>query len=115
MTKDNFYILSGGPGGGKTSLLEFLAAKGYTYIQETARQMIRERLLNGLSPRPDPGSFAQELFFKDYNNYISNVNNSTPLFFDRSFVDSAALLYNADIKAFHKIKDTHLIHRYNNK
>ena len=49
MTKDNFYIITGGPGGGKTSLLEFVAAKGFVYIPETAREIIRERLSKGLS------------------------------------------------------------------
>ena len=115
MTKDNFYIISGGPGGGKTSLLQFMALKGVTYIPETAREMIRDRLSKGLSPRPEPDIFAQQMFFKDYTNYISNSDTQSLLFFDRSFIDSAGLLYNSDINTYNKIRNTHLVNRYNNK
>lgn len=114
MTKNNFYVLSGGPGGGKTSLLEYFAVNGFNYIPETAREIIKERRLKGLSPRPDPATFAREMFFKDYENYISHLNTTSLLFFDRSFIDSAGLLYNADINTYNKISDTHLINRYNN-
>jgi predicted ATPase len=115
MTKNNFHVLSGGPGGGKTSLLQYLASIGYTYVPETAREMIRERLLEGLPPRPEPAEFAREMFFKDYNNYISNMKRSAPLFFDRSFIDSAGLLRDSDIKMYDQIRATHLLNRYNNK
>jgi len=115
MTKDNFYIITGGPGSGKTSLLESLAAKGYNYIPETARQIIKERLSSGLTPRPNPKAFAQEVFNKDWTNFISNSDLSSLLFFDRSFLDSACQLFDCDTVGYNKIKDTHLKNRYNNK
>jgi predicted ATPase len=115
MTKQNFYVISGGPGGGKTSLLNFLASKGYAYVPETAREIIRQRLSKGLPPRPDPAAFAQELFSRDFENYISNSEKTSLLFFDRSFIDSAGLLQNADANAHEKIKSTHLTNRYNQK
>ena len=81
MQKSNFYIITGGPGGGKTSLLESLALKGYNYIPETARHIIKERLSKGLTPRPDPKTFAQEIFEKDWINFIANSRLSSLLFF----------------------------------
>lgn len=114
MTKRNFYVITGGPGGGKTSLLESLASKGYAYIPETARQIIKERILKGLSPRPDPATFALQIFNKDWTNFTSNAKRSSLLFFDRSFMDSAWQLFHCDRIAYHKIKDTHLTHRFNN-
>ena len=113
MTKHNFYVITGGPGGGKTSLMECLASKGYSYIPETAREIIKERLLQGLSPRPNPKTFAEEIFTKDWVNFISNSDSSI-LFFDRSFMDSACLLFDADAAAYNKIRNTHLKNRYNN-
>jgi len=113
MTKHNFYVITGGPGGGKTSLMECLASKGYSYIPETAREIIRERLLQGLSPRPDPRSFAEQVFTKDWTNFISNSDSSI-LFFDRSFMDSACQLFDCDPVAYRKIKNTHQNNRYNN-
>src|SRR5204863_2059525 len=115
MTEYNFYVITGGPGGGKTSLLECLASKGYSYIPETARQIIKERLLKGLTPRPDPKRFAQEIFNKDWTNFTSNSELSSLLFFDRSFMDSAWQLFNCDTVGYNKIKERHLKNRYNNK
>ena len=115
MTKHNFYIITGGPGGGKTSLLESLASKGYNYIPETARQIIKERLSKGLTPRPDAKTFAREIFDQDWKNFISNSDLSSLLFFDRSFMDSACMLFDSDVDSYDKIRNTHLASRYNNK
>jgi predicted ATPase len=75
MVKKNFYVITGGPGAGKTSVLEYLAAKGYSYVPETARQIIKERLSKGLTPRPDPKTFAEEIFNKDWKNFNSNSDS----------------------------------------
>jgi predicted ATPase len=115
MTKSNFYIITGGPGGGKTSLLDNLALKGYNYIPETARQIIKARLERGLSPRPDAKTFAQDIFNKDWTNFIANSDVSSLLFFDRSFIDSACMLFDSDVDSYYKIKDTLQSHRYNSK
>ncbi|HET9824032.1 MAG TPA: AAA family ATPase, partial [Chitinophagaceae bacterium] len=115
MIKENFFVITGGPGGGKTSLLTFLASKGYDYVPEAAREIIRERLSRGLSPRPAPAAFAQQMFTKDFDNYITNSNRTSLLFFDRSFLDSASLLYDSDLSGYEKIKNSHLINRYNQK
>jgi predicted ATPase len=115
MTKHNFYIITGGPGGGKTSVLENLASKGYNYIPETARQIIKERLSKGLAPRPDPRTFAQQIFDQDWKNFISNSGRSSLLFFDRSFMDSACMLFDSDSQSYDNIRNTHLTNRYNNK
>jgi len=115
MTKLNFYIITGGPGGGKTSLLESLASKGYNCIPETARQIIKERLSKGLTPRPDAKTFAREIFDQDWKNFISNSDLPSLLFFDRSFMDSACMLFDSDLDSYDKIRSTHLTCRYNNK
>ena len=115
MTKHNFYIITGGPGGGKTSLLENLATHGYNFVPETARQIIKQRLAKGLAPRPDPGTFAQQIFVQDWKNFVSNSDLSSLLFFDRSFMDSACMLLDSDSKSYDNIRNTHLTNRYNNK
>ena len=115
MTKHNFYIITGGPGGGKTSLLESLARKGYNYVPETARQMIKERLSKGLSPRPEAKAFACEIFEKDWTNFVTNSALSSLLFFDRCILDSAYQLFECDKASYNRIRDTHLKNRYNNK
>src|SRR5262249_41724918 len=80
-----------------------------------ARKIIKNRLAQGLTPRPDPGTFAQEIFYYDWKNFISNSDLSSLLFFDRSFMDSACMLFDSDMARYDKIRDVHLSNRYNNK
>lgn len=44
---DNFYVITGGPGVGKTTLLQALAARGYHCVEEVARRIIREEMAAG--------------------------------------------------------------------
>jgi len=115
MTKNNFYVITGGPGGGKTSLLERLASKGCEFVPETARQIIKDRLAKGLTPRPDAKTFAIEIFNQDWKNFTSNSNLSSLLFFDRSFIDSACMLFDSDVDSYEQIKGTYKANRYNTK
>ena len=62
MTKPKIVILTGGPGAGKTSILDVLAEDGFRIGQDVVREIIRERLAAGLSPRPSPEAFNQESF-----------------------------------------------------
>ena len=95
MTKDNFIVITGGPGAGKSTILDGLSKLGYEFVGETARTIIKDRISRGLSPRPNPDEFARQIFDIDFKNYIDNINASQPLFFDRSFLDSAAMLFEA--------------------
>jgi predicted ATPase len=113
--KNNFIIISGGPGGGKTTLLEALSKNGYKYIGESGRMIIRERINQGLSPRPAPEEFARHMFQIDYANFINHTGTSDIHFFDRSFLDSAFLIHQSDEKFFDKIRDSLITNRYYNK
>lgn len=113
--KNNFIILTGGPGSGKTTLLHALQEKGIQYVEETARPIIRERLNQGLSPRPDPQIFAIKMFERDHQNFIENLDQTETLFFDRSFLDSAALIHDTNKKYFDAIKNILISCRFNNK
>jgi len=115
VTKENFYIITGGPGGGKTTLLENLSSKGYSFVPETARQIIKNRLSRGLTPRPEPLIFATGIFEKDLANFMLNTHCSSTLFFDRSLLDSACQIFNCDKNYYDKIKAVTETHRYNNK
>lgn len=114
MQKNNFYIITGGPGGGKTTLLKELQKQGINYVPETARQLIKNRLAAGLSPRPAPPEFALQVFIKDVEAFNANLHVTNTLFFDRSFIDSAAMLYEADKQLYNTFKPLLEEHRYNN-
>ena len=42
--KPNFFVFTGGPGVGKTTLLRHLQASGERVVEETARAVIREQV-----------------------------------------------------------------------
>ena len=115
MTKNNFFILSGGPGSGKSTLLEYLHKKGYPHVLETGRQIIKERLLNKLPPRPEPKVFAQQMFNKDFENFLTHPERSSIVYFDRSLVDSAYLMFQSNKQSFQHIKQILTKYRYNQK
>ena len=44
---DRFYVITGGPGSGKTSLLDALAARGYERSVEAGRALIQQQVAIG--------------------------------------------------------------------
>jgi predicted ATPase len=87
------YILTGGPGAGKTTVLQLLEHAGYTCVQEVARTIIRERKEKGLSPRPTDVEFALEILARDIHEYQRVENLDGPVFFDRGILDALCMVY----------------------
>ena len=113
--KNNFIVITGGPGSGKTSILQALDRMGFSCVQETGRSIIRQRVEKNLPPRPAPGEFAKEMFTIDYTNYLRYTTRSEPIFFDRSFMDSAALLQRFNPDYFEQVKKIISGHRFHNR
>lgn len=86
------FVITGGPGGGKTTLLEALAERGYRVAPEGARRIIRARLAQGLSPRPDPAAFAREILASDMEQYRAVQALDGVTFFDRGVLDALYML-----------------------
>lgn len=120
---DNFIVLTGGPGGGKTSVIKALSLRGYPVVEETGRSIIRDRLDRGLSPRPEPATFARQMFEVDLGHYRRLRAGTTYrcqagpalTFFDRSFLDSACLIAALDKVYFEQIGETLKNCRFNRR
>jgi len=89
----NRFILTGGPGTGKSTVLNELHSRGFRCVEEVARKVIRERIAAGLAPRPDAATFAREIFQRDAASYDSVAGIAGPVFFDRGLVDSLLMLF----------------------
>ena len=85
------FVITGGPGAGKTTILKALAARGYRYAAESARAIIRERLAIGLSPRPPLAQFGREILQRDIARYRETCVTDHPVFFDRGIVDALSI------------------------
>jgi predicted ATPase len=86
------FVITGGPGAGKTTILNALAARGYRYAAESARAIIRERLARGLRPRPPLVQFGNEMLQRDIARYRETRVTDHPVFFDRGIVDALSML-----------------------
>ena len=86
------FVVTGGPGGGKTTILRALEEHGYRVVPEAARSIIKERLAAGLSARPDPVSFGQEILSSDVEKYRNVASCDQAVFFDRGVLDALYML-----------------------
>ncbi len=86
-------VFCGGPGVGKTSVITALHERGYACTSDSARALIRERLGQGLSPRPSPREFAEQLLEREKAQYRRHAGATWPVFFDRSLLDPLAMLH----------------------
>jgi predicted ATPase len=84
-------VITGGPSAGKTTLLAELAARGYATVEESARSIIAARLAQGMSPRPEPATFAREILQKDIEKYRQAPQGVGPVFYDRGAVEALAM------------------------
>ena len=91
-TMNRRFVVTGGPGGGKSTLLDALAERGYRIAPEAARRLIKERLAVGLSPRPDPVSFARAILDSDMQQYSAATDHDGITFFDRGVLDALYML-----------------------
>ncbi len=89
---NNRFVVTGGPGGGKTTVLSALADLGYLVIPESARKIIKQRLAAGLTPRPNPVSFGQEILHLDIEKYREAAIHNHTVFFDRGVLDALYML-----------------------
>jgi predicted ATPase len=88
-------IITGAPGVGKTTLLSALANLGYATVPESARAVIVERRARGETPRPDPATFAREVFRRDKLKHDTTLQDERLVFFDRSAVESLGSMHEA--------------------
>lgn len=84
-----FFVITGGPGSGKTTLIEALAATGLATAAEAGRQVIiEERQSSGRAlPWVDPRAFAEAMLVRDVDSYAAWRDATGPVFFDRGIPD----------------------------
>jgi predicted ATPase len=86
-------VVTGGPGAGKTSLLLALQERGYSVVADSARAVIQNRRKRGLSPRPGPLEFAQQVLRIDIENFDLYEGALRHVFYDRGVLDALCMLH----------------------
>lgn len=91
MLEKKIYIITGGPGFGKTQLVEELRSSGYLCADEFARQLIEAELNSGgeILPWRNPKRFQHEVL-KRRIAFFESVPDHTIAFADRGIPDQLA-------------------------
>ena len=88
---DRFVVISGCSGGGKSSLVEELARRGYATVPEPGRQVIREQNAIGgdATPTGNVSRFLELTISRSMHQMttLAARNETDFVFFDRSIVD----------------------------
>lgn len=101
--KENYYILTGAPGSGKSTILKQLKQKGYSCLDEPAREIIAEQRAidgEGLYDR-DKKLFLELMLSRSTYQYKQLYNNHSSVIFDRGIPDviGYARLFKVDAKS----------------
>lgn len=114
---DRFHIITGGPGSGKSTLIDALANRGYARTIEAGRAIIQDQLaIAGRAlPWSDPGLFAEFMLCWEMRSYHMAQKESGPVFFDRGVPDVVGYLQSMKLPvAPHMIKAVESF-RYNRR
>lgn len=91
---DRLFILTGGPGSGKTTLIEALAAQGIRHMPEAGRAIIQDQVAIGGNALPwsDRLAFAELMLGHEMRSYREAQQSSGPILFDRGVPDVVGYL-----------------------
>jgi predicted ATPase len=90
--KPNFFLFTGGPGVGKTTLLDHLRAQGHRCVEESHRRVIREQVASGGRHVPwlDQAGYLERVAREDvviFDGLAAETDER--IFFDRGILDYA--------------------------
>ena len=91
---DNLHIITGGPGSGKSSLVDALAATGFRHMPEAGRAIIQDQVAIGGTALPwdDREAFAALMLGWEMRSYREAVALHDEVFFDRGIPDVVGYL-----------------------
>jgi predicted ATPase len=112
---DRFYVVTGGPGSGKTSLIKALRSRGYDSTVEAGRAIIRDQIaIDGRAlPWRDPLLFAELMLSMDMQSYHLAEQVVGPVFFDRGIPDVLGYLRLMHIPAPEHMRNAARVFPYN--
>jgi len=93
--KSNYVVLTGGPGSGKSAIIDLLSTQGYACVQEVGRQIIQEQLAMGGNALHwgDRVKFRDLMLTRSIKDYEAYFQTKDWVFFDRGIPDLVGYSY----------------------
>lgn len=115
---NNFFILTGGPGSGKTTLIEELSRRGFFSVDEVARKIIQDEMALGgdALPRGNIGQRIEKMIVRTIETYQDALKQrNEPIIFDRGALDYVGYTYRTNTPIPKELHQTALSLIYNKK
>lgn len=112
----NFFVITGGPGAGKTSIIGKLAARGFPTVMESGRDILRQQALIGGNATHTGDAIAyRELMLvrglADYERMLTEADG--PVFFDRGITELTGYCRLIGVPVPDHVRRAAEIYRYN--
>jgi predicted ATPase len=91
---ERFVVITGGPGSGKSTLIDHLQGMGYACSREAGRGIIQDQMAIGGSALPwsDRALYAELMLCWELRSYRMAAGLAAPVFFDRGLPDIVGYL-----------------------
>lgn len=111
---ERFVVISGCSGGGKSTLLAALQARGHHVVEEPGRRIVKDELERGGQALPwvDPVAFARRAIETALDDREAAQAFSGWVFFDRGLIDAASALASLTGEP---VLETLSMHRYHRR
>jgi|SRR5579872_3357708 len=112
---ERFFIVTGGPGSGKTSLISEIEKRGYGRSIEAGRAVIQDQVAIGgrALPWDDRLLFAELMLSWEMRSYRAAERDDGPIFFDRGVPDVMGYLRLSQLPIPEHMKIAAKLFRYN--
>jgi len=110
----NLFVITGGPGSGKTTVLLELKKYGFQFAPEVAREIIQERVQRGgkALPSEDPELYTRLMLERSIESYRQHTPAQRPMFSDRGIPDTLGYARLIGLSDEHFIQEACRRYRY---
>lgn len=114
---DNFFVVTGGPGSGKSALIDALKRAGYARSVEAGRAIIQDQVAIGGAALPwsDPMMFAELMLSWEMRSYQIAGRLAGRVFFDRGVPDVVGYLHLVGLPVPAHVDKAAKTYRYNRR
>src|ERR1700735_3810646 len=114
---DRLFVITGGPGSGKSTLINALAERGISTMPEAGRAIIQDQMAIGGEALPwsDRRAFAELMLSWEMRSYRAALSRSGPVMFDRGVPDVLGYLRLSNLPIPSHVNNASRIFRYHRR